>query len=102
MGLEVGNDWLRQNFFKIMLTDLVGIIKDYKFNQQMNATIRENSSTAVLPKREILQAIRGIRFGVVEVVVHESRVTEIRQTRRVRLTGATAENNLTDLASGGF
>jgi hypothetical protein len=87
---------------KKLLTDLVGIIKDYQSNQQMNAPTRDNSSTAVLPEREILQAIRGIRFGVVEVVVHESRVTEIRQTRRVRLTGSGAERNSSDLTSGGL
>jgi hypothetical protein len=33
---------------------------------------------------EILKAIRDLKFGVVEVVVHDSRVTEIRQTRRQR------------------
>jgi hypothetical protein len=89
-------------FFKKLLTDLVGIIKDYQSNQQMNASTRDNSSTVVLPEREILQAIRGIRFGVVEVVVHESRVTEIRQTRRVRLTDSGAERNSSDLTSGGL
>jgi len=51
----------------------------------MSASSQNNSSALVLPEQEILQAIRGIRFGVVEVVVHDSRVTEIRQTRRVRL-----------------
>jgi len=85
-----------------MLTILVGIIKDYLSNQQMNAPTRESSTSEVLPEREILQAIRGIRFGVVEVVVHESRVTEIRQTRRVRMTGSGVEKNLSDLTSGGI
>jgi hypothetical protein len=53
----------------------------------MSATSQNNSTAPALPEQEILQAIRGIRFGVVEVVVHNSRVTEIRQTRRVRLAG---------------
>jgi hypothetical protein len=53
----------------------------------MSASSQNNSTAPALPEQEILQAIRGIRFGVVEVVVHDSRVTEIRQTRRVRLAG---------------
>jgi hypothetical protein len=37
-----------------------------------------------IPEREILEAIRELKFGVVEVHVHESQVTEIRQIRRTR------------------
>jgi hypothetical protein len=37
-----------------------------------------------IPEREILEAIRELKFGVVEVYVHESQVTEIRQVRRTR------------------
>lgn len=40
---------------------------------------------------EILKAIRDIRFGSVEVIVHDGRVTEIRQTRRRRVP-ASAES----------
>lgn len=36
---------------------------------------------------EILKAIQELKFGVVEVIIHEGRVTEIRQTRRRRLEG---------------
>jgi hypothetical protein len=57
----------------------------------MNAPLQNNSATPVLPEQEILQAIRGIRFGLVEIVVHESRVTEIRQTRRVKLRANDAD-----------
>lgn len=35
----------------------------------------------------ILKAVHDLKFGVVEVVVHESRITEIRQTRKTRLIG---------------
>lgn len=34
---------------------------------------------------EVLRAIRSISFGTVEVVIHDDRITEIRQTRRTRL-----------------
>lgn len=37
-----------------------------------------------IPEQDILDAVRELRFGVVEVHVHESRVTEIRQIRRTR------------------
>ena len=32
----------------------------------------------------VLRAIDELRFGTVEVVIHQSRISEIRQTRRVR------------------
>jgi len=41
-------------------------------------------------EEEVLQAIRELRFGAVEVVVHQGRVTEIRQTRRRRLAESEA------------
>lgn len=37
-------------------------------------------------EEQILAAVRDLTFGVVEIVVHDRRVTEIRQTRRTRLT----------------
>ena len=36
------------------------------------------------PAEEILAAVKELRFGVVEVHVHETNVTEIRQIRRTR------------------
>lgn len=33
----------------------------------------------------VIQAVREIAFGVVEVIVHDRRITEIRQTRRTRI-----------------
>lgn len=39
-------------------------------------------------EEEILRAVRGLDFGVVEVVVHERRITEIRETRRTRFQQA--------------
>lgn len=34
---------------------------------------------------EVLRAIHAIAFGTVEIIIHDSRITEIRQTRRTRL-----------------
>ena len=42
-----------------------------------------------IPEQHILDAVRELRFGVVEVHVHESRVTEIRQIRRTRFESKT-------------
>ena len=50
---------------------------------------------------EILAAIRGIRFGIVEIVVHDSRVTEIRQTKRVRFEASSPKSPTTNLKTGG-
>jgi hypothetical protein len=87
-------------FLKIIVDCFGCYNKDYVSNQQMSTPTRDSSTSAVLPEREILQAIRGIRFGVVEIVVHESRVTEIRQTRRVRLTASNPDMNSSDPTSG--
>ena len=54
-----------------------------------------------IPEREILQAVKELRFGVVEVVVHEARVTEIRQTKRLRISSPETGVAFSDLKSGG-
>ena len=36
---------------------------------------------------EIMRAVRGLRFGSVEIVVHEGNVVQIVRTERVRLGG---------------
>ena len=35
--------------------------------------------------RQILDALKGIRFGSVEIVIHEGRVVQIERTERSRL-----------------
>jgi hypothetical protein len=67
----------------------------------MSAHSQNNLPATALPEQEILQAIRGIRFGVVEIVVHDSRVTEIRQTRRVRLAGGEPDKISSHPTTGG-
>ena len=67
----------------------------------MSAHSQNKSIAPALPEVEILQAIRGIRFGVVEIVVHDSRVTEIRQTRRVRLAGGEPDKISSHPTTGG-
>jgi hypothetical protein len=45
-------------------------------------------STAGAPlndqEKTVLQALRGLQFGSVEVVVHDGRIVEVNQKRKVR------------------
>jgi hypothetical protein len=52
-------------------------------------------------EREILRAIREVRFGTIEVVVHEGRVMEIRQTKKVRLPSESPTRHFSDPNPGG-
>jgi hypothetical protein len=36
----------------------------------------------------VREKVRTLRFGVVQIVVHDSRVTQIERTERTRLNGA--------------
>ena len=55
-----------------------------------------SSSSATPPEalssseREILRAIRELQFGTVEVIVHEGKVMEVRQTKRSRFADVAA------------
>jgi hypothetical protein len=33
----------------------------------------------------VLKAIRGIRYGAVEIVIHDSRIVQIQRTEKLRL-----------------
>ncbi len=55
---------------------------------EIPTTMTANSGKEI-PEQDILDAVRELRFGVVEVHVHESRVTEIRQIRRTRFQSKT-------------
>jgi hypothetical protein len=43
-----------------------------------------NDSRAAQLAENVLEALRGLRFGSVEIVVHEARVVQIVRTERVR------------------
>jgi hypothetical protein len=36
--------------------------------------------------RLVLKQVEGLRFGVVQIIVHDGQVTQIERTERVRLT----------------
>ena len=54
----------------------------------IEATNKQNSSLV----NELLSAINSLRFGSVEITIHEGRVTQIEKHEKVRFTEAT--NNL--------
>lgn len=56
---------------------------------------------------EIVEAqVSGLKFGVVQIVVHESKVVQIEKTEKVRLTegsaGAASARKFPNQSSGGF
>lgn len=46
---------------------------------------RQLASDLAAEELQVLKAVREVQFGVIEVVVHERRITEIRQTRKTRI-----------------
>jgi hypothetical protein len=51
----------------------------------MASAARETAvAVAAVPEREILEAVRAIRFGSVEVVIHDSKVVQVIRTEKVR------------------
>ncbi|MCF8158231.1 MAG: YezD family protein [Burkholderiaceae bacterium] len=52
-------------------------------------TVNDQNNSLV---KELLSAIHSLRFGSVEITIHEGRVTQIEKREKVRFTEAT--NNL--------
>ena len=52
-------------------------------------TLNDQNNSLV---KELLSAINSLRFGSVEITIHEGRVTQIEKREKVRFTEAT--NNL--------
>lgn len=52
-------------------------------------TVNDQNNSLV---KELLSAINSLRFGSVEITIHEGRVTQIEKREKVRFTEAT--NNL--------
>ena len=51
--------------------------------------------------REIASAIRGIRFGSVEIVIHDSRVVQVERREKVRVIREVALFQGADRTTGG-
>jgi hypothetical protein len=58
-------------------------------SQSLAAAPTESASAAALAPsviNEIARQLRGLRFGSIEIVVHEGAVTQIERREKVRLT----------------
>lgn len=56
----------------------------------MSATLASSNSSEPLPEwLAIVRAkVEGLRFGVVQIVVHDGKVTQIERTEKTRLGGS--------------
>jgi hypothetical protein len=43
-------------------------------------------------ERQILQAIKGLRYGSIEITVHDSKVVQIERKEKIRFTHERIEN----------
>ena len=63
----------------------------------MNSTLEKgrvvtmSSGEPTEAEREVLRAIRAVRYGAVEVVIHESRIVQVERTEKVRLLSEVSE-----------
>lgn len=55
-------------------------------------TAQTSSSTTELPLEEIVRAVRQIRFGSVEIVIHDSRIVQIERREKVRFDKGSCSN----------
>lgn len=49
----------------------------------------------------VRRQVNSLQFGVVQIVVHDSRVTQIERTERVRLAQNSTETRSSDQRAGG-
>lgn len=73
-----------QTFYLVLITTyLVAIIN---FKNMSTVTIKSGGDNQKLDWLEVVrQQVGSLRYGVVQIVVHDSQVTQIEKTERVRL-----------------
>ena len=49
-----------------------------------SAALSTATTAATALEREILEAVRAIRYGSVEIVIHDSKVVQVVRTEKVR------------------
>lgn len=61
----------------------------------MSKAVPHSLPDAVPPEwlRVVQQKVESLRFGVVQLVVHDGRVTQIERTEKTRLAGAGGREN---------
>jgi len=43
-------------------------------------------------EQQILRAIKNVRYGSVEIIIHDSKIVQIERKEKIRLSGERAEN----------
>jgi len=74
------------------------------FNNEMNATepkIKGDTGEKTAWLEIVRRQVGSLRFGVVQIVVHDSQVTQIEKTERVRLDRTRTQKIQTDQNAGG-
>jgi hypothetical protein len=59
----------------------------------MNAQVHRLDETEARLAERIVQAIRGLRYGSVEIVVHDGRVVQFERRERVRFDRTAEESS---------
>jgi hypothetical protein len=62
----------------------------YKITRQYvmeygNAASQQRTAVPEIVRAKIIEAVAGIRFGAVEIIIHEGKVVQIERKERVRL-----------------
>jgi len=52
--------------------------------------------------KELLAQVKSLRFGVVQIVVHDARVVQIERTEKFRFDAANTGKKTTHQTTGGF
>jgi hypothetical protein len=86
---EVCGKWSR-GFYFVIMTTLSVVIKNIKLALQIDmSSIQIKSESSADQQLNWLEVVRrqvgSLHYGVVQIVVHDSRVIQIEKTERVRL-----------------
>lgn len=47
--------------------------------------LQQEQTTRALTDQKILEALQGIRYGAVEIIIHDGRVVQIERREKIRL-----------------
>jgi hypothetical protein len=70
-----------------------GEVKPVRFKNMSSVTVKSSNNISETQNwvEVVRQHVGSLRFGVVQIVVHDSQVTQIDKTERVRLDKARAQ-----------
>lgn len=68
----------------------------------MNNVTSPESGVIELWVKEVLAQVKSLRFGVVQIVIHDARVVQIERTEKFRFDAANAREKTTHQTTGGL